>query len=45
LWKQLVDEDLVELNQEMAKSGIPGVSIYPRRRNFETGNQASHGEE
>ncbi|MGB7025208.1 MAG: hypothetical protein WBD73_15540, partial [Candidatus Acidiferrales bacterium] len=35
LWKQLVGKDLVELNQQMAKSGIPGVSLYPEKHKSE----------
>jgi photosystem II stability/assembly factor-like uncharacterized protein len=44
-WKQLMNEDLVELNQEMARSGIPGVSFYPRQEKPEPGDEGPDGEE
>lgn len=45
IWKQLVEKDLADLNQEMAKSGIPGVSLYPRQEKSETAGHGSDGEE
>jgi hypothetical protein len=44
-WKQLVNEDLVELNQEMTRRGIPGVSLYPRLEKPETNGEEHDGEE
>jgi hypothetical protein len=44
-WKQLINEDLVELNQEMARSGIPGVSFYPRQEKPEPGDEGPDGGE
>jgi len=44
-WKQLVNEGLVELNQEMTRSGIPGVSFYPREEKPETGGEEPDGDE
>jgi photosystem II stability/assembly factor-like uncharacterized protein len=44
-WKQLVDKDLVELNQEMAKSGVSGVSIRPRQEKSEIDSKEPDGEE
>jgi hypothetical protein len=44
-WKQLMNEDLVELNQDMARSGIPGVSFYPRQEKPEPGDERPDGGE
>jgi hypothetical protein len=43
-WKQLIDKDLLSLNQEMAKSGIAGISFYPRQEKSESGGQDPGGE-